>query len=133
MPRKGSDQALSAVVGVTLLVGIAMVLSAGIYLVVQRISDDDIKESPIMGFGVHSSEPELSILGAPAGTSQLDWYDDLRISGCTTPLLNGNPFPTASGTPVAAGDILTCAPGDDLRIASSEDQGNALIFKHTFS
>lgn len=133
MPREGSDQALSAVVGVTILVGIAMVLSAAVYLVVQGIADDDVKASPIMGFGVDGTEPEVAILGAPAGSSQLDWYDDLRISGCTNPLLNGNPFPTASGTPVAAGDILTCAPGDDLRIASSEDEGNALIFKHTFS
>lgn len=133
MPRKGSEQALSAVVGVVLLVAIAMVLSAATYLVVQRVSERDVKESPIVGFGVDGTESQVAILGAPAGSSQLDWFDDLRISGCTTPLLNGSPFPTASGTPVTAGDILTCAPGDDLRIASSEDQGNALIFKHTFS
>ncbi len=132
MPCQGSDQAVSPVLGVILLIGIAVVLSAGGFLLAQRLNADEIESSPTLGFGVDSNDPEVSILDAPAGASQLDWYDDLRISGCTTPLLNGGTFPTASGTPVQAGDVLTCAPGDTLLIASSEEQGNALLYQTTF-
>ncbi len=31
-------------------------------------------------------------------------------------VLNGAPFPTSAGTPVQAGDVLACAPGEYDRL-----------------
>lgn len=132
MLLKGGELGVSAVVGTVMLVAIGLLLAAGTFLMVQRLGPDEIERAPDVGFGVESANSQVSILKAPAGIAALDWFDDLRVTGSCTPLLNGNPFPTASGTPVAAGDVLSCAPGEDLRIASSDANGNALLFQHQF-
>ena len=56
----------------------------------------------------------------------------MQVSGSCTPLLNGAAFPTAAGTPVQAGDVLACDPGEDLSISSSKGSGNALLYRASF-
>ena len=75
------------------------------------------------------AETEVRVVKADAG---LDWATDIVVSGSCTPLLNGGPLPDAPGTPVSAGDVLTCEPGEELVLGSSADRGNTLLYRESF-
>jgi flagellin-like protein len=126
------DSAVSPVVGTVLMVAIAIVLSATVWLVAQRFADDGPVDSPKLGVSPDSDDSELAILRAPSGAAQLDWVRDLRLGGTCDPLLNGAAFPLSAGTPVQAGDVLSCQPGDTLTISTSPALGNTLLVQHTF-
>ncbi len=124
------EAAVSPVVGTVLLVAIAITISAVAWYVASLASQTEVTKAPVIGFQKDANDPKVTIVSSPAG--ELDWFTDLRPHGTCTPLLNGAPFPTSAGTPVRAGDVITCASGDTLLIASSEEQGNALLYQTTF-
>jgi hypothetical protein len=122
------EAAASAVLGVLFMAAIAVTL-AGVSL---RITAD-LKEGP-------QAPAHVALMGVPADAQVrvvkadvgLDWATDIVLSGSCSPLLNGGPFPEEPGTPVAAGDVLSCAAGEDLALASSADRGNHVLYRTSF-
>lgn len=122
------EAAASAVFGVLLMAGIAVTL-AGVALQINA----DLNEGPqapahvaMMGL---PADAQVRVIKADVG---LDWATDIVVSGSCSPLLNGGPFPDEPGTPVAAGDVLSCAPGEDLALASSAERGNHVLYRTSF-
>ena len=122
------DAAGSAVLGVLLMAAITVTIAA----VALQITAD-LKEGPQAPAHVTvwsvPSRPEARVIQADLG---LDWATDVVVSGSCTPLLNGGPFPDTAGTPVRAGDVLTCGSGEDLVLGSSGDRGSVLLYQHSF-
>src|SRR5688572_30663787 len=111
----GQDAAASAVLGVLLMAAVTVTIAA----VALQITED-LKEGPqppahVTLWTVPAS-PEARVIQADL---DLDWGRDVVVSGSCSPLLNGRPFPAGPGTPVRAGDVLTCASGEDLVVGSS--------------
>jgi archaeal type IV pilus assembly protein PilA len=127
--RVPDESAVSPVIGVILLVAITVVLSATVFVMVMAFKDDSARPAPTLTMSKDQAESEAQVVRAGGG---LDWFEDMRVSGSCTPLLNGAAFPTAPGRPVRGGDVLTCAPGEDLQISSSPALGNTLLYQATF-
>ena len=130
MPSRPGEEAVSPVIGVILLVAVTVVLSATVFVLAAGMNDDKAEPAPQLLMAADESADEAQVLRADRG---LDWFEDLRVAGSCTPLLNGAAFPAAAGTPVQAGDVLSCAPGEDLSISSGEGDGNALLYSKSFS
>ena len=125
----GPDEtAVSPVVGVVLMVAITAALSAMVSYVLADLEEQTEAPAHVTLWTVPAS-PEARVMQADLG---LDWATDVVVSGSCTPLLNGGPFPTEAGTPVSAGDVLTCAAGEDLVVGSSADRGNTLLYQDSF-
>src|SRR5688572_21895357 len=129
MPSHPGEEAVSPVIGVILLVAITVVLSATVFFLVSRMRGDNAEAAPHLMMSADEGDAEAQVVRAGAG---LDWFEDMRVGGSCVPLLNGAAFPTAAGTPVRAGDVLSCAPGEDLSISSSQENGNALLYSTSF-
>ncbi len=127
--RHRDEQALSPVVGVILLVAITVVLSASVFYAAGKISEDRAKSAPPLGMSTDETAGEARVIHADP---DLDWFDDMVVAGSCTPLLNGGAFPVASGTPVKAGDILSCDAGESLTLSSSQAEGNSLLYRNSF-
>lgn len=124
-------QAITAPLAIMLLIVIVVGLAWAITLFGQRLSDEaGDQDIPDVAFTTDQSQGhEVTVVRAEGG---LDWVRDLRISGSCTPLLNGAPYPSSEGTPVVAGNILSCEAGETLAIRSSPAYGNALLFSVRF-
>ena len=126
------DAGISAVIGVILLVAIALAIALTIFLAAKRYTDETAEtDKPLVSFD-KVGDTWVRVVDAPAGNLMLDWADDLRISGSCTPTLNGAAYPGTSGTPVQAGDVLECPPDTTLVIATSEAQGDTVLYRTTF-
>lgn len=130
MPARRSDEdAVSPVIGVILMVAITVVLAAVVFVLMNRLNDDNAETAPELAMQRSPNGREVIVVRAEPG---LEWSEDLLVSGTCTPTLNGAAFPAGPGTPVQAGDRLACASGEELRISSSEDLGNALLYDGLF-
>ena len=124
------DPAEGSVIGVILLVGITALLAAGIFVAVRILSDgDSTTPPPELAFARDPEGPSLRVVRADSG---LDWFDDVIVDGSCSPTLNGAAFPTAVGREIRAGDVLDCQTGQDLVIASSQANGNGLLYQIDF-
>lgn len=123
-----SDEAVSPVVGTILLIVIAIALAATVLFLVNRIVDEQPEPAPLIGFDQDDSADQARVVTAEEG---LQW-DHLVMLGSCDPLLNGNPYPPAPGTLVAPGDVLTCASGETLLVASDGEHGGALLLDVRF-
>ena len=125
------ESAVSPVIGTILMVAITVTIAVVVFVLAQSFAGDQPEEAPNVHFQSNNGASEAKIISAPA-SDQLDWYQDILISGSCAPLLNGGPFPTAPGTPVQASDVLTCSSGEDLRVAAVQSNGNVLLYEHDF-
>jgi hypothetical protein len=114
---------------VILLIIVAVALALSVALFGQRLTDEaDDQSIPDIGFVTES--PTVRVVHAQDG---LDWFEHFRFGGSCDPTLNGQPFPTATGRPVMAGDRLGCDLGERLSIMSAPSFGNALLYEVEFS
>lgn len=130
--RKTADAGLAPVVGSMLVVFISIVLAISVWIMIQKIRDDtglgEGEAKPQLGFEVMASEPKVRVVLA---SPDIDWFEDLRISGTCSPTLNGAAFPTAPGTVVKPDDFLKCEMEEEL-IVSTAGADNTILFRHTF-
>jgi flagellin-like protein len=126
---KASIEAMSPVIGTALLVAIAVTLAASVFFFVSRLTDTETEKGPDIGFSKDEDTDTIMVAQAEDG---LDWSTDFVFRGSCSPTLNGAAFPTGPGHEVAAGDLLGCAPGEDITVASSENMGDALLFETAF-
>lgn len=124
--RTPGDEAVSAVLGVILLVAMGVVLAAGVFYFSSQMSKPQ-RTAPSLAMTERGQDVQVVRAGP-----DLDWFEDFVVKGSCVPLLNGQAFPSSAGTPVSAGDVLTCDSGEDLAITSSEAYGNTMVFQKSF-
>jgi hypothetical protein len=131
MPNHGSE-GVTAPISVMLLVAVVVLLAFATMFFVNRLTDESRIDEPRvdLAFSLDDNNPTATVVRA---SDDLDWVRDLRTSGSCDPLLNGQAFPAAVGRLVQSGDVLECEGRETLRITSSDEKGNALLFDYTFS
>src|SRR5205085_2804616 len=111
-PSKADRAAVTSVLGVVLMIFIGIAVAGTIWYMANKIKSNANSENR----GVHVTFQRDST-GLPnvkvtkVSPTNLDWVTDLAIRGTCSPTLNGATFPTATGTPVRAGDVLGCSSG----------------------
>ena len=113
------------------MIAVAVTLSIALLVMINILRDDTNTEDPVLiGFNKESDTSQLRVVVV---NKDLDWFDHVRFTGTCTPTLNGAVFPSASGTPVAPGDLLGCAPGEALNVIAVQDTDSSIVYQATFS
>jgi len=107
------------------MVAITVVLGAVAFVLVDSLSDQE-DTPPLPAFSKKGG-----VLTVERADQGLDWFDDFTRGGSCTPLLNGVAWPSASGTPITAGDRISgCQPGEDFTLAHTAT--GTLTYRTTF-
>jgi hypothetical protein len=124
------QEGLSPVVGTLLLFLVLLAIAATVWVMLNHVTkSQNLEPRPELAFQVRGDGVSVEVVRASPG---LDWVRDLRQKGDCTPTLNGNPYPTAEGTPVQSTDVLGCAAGQELVVAASPERGNSVLYRHAF-
>lgn len=113
-------------VGVILMITIAVALAVSLFFFGKILSEQG-EEKSLVSFRKDASATSVQVVHVG---EELDWADDIAISGTCTPTLNGGPMPSGPGTRVAAGDVLDCDSGESLRLVHVAD--NKILYDTTF-
>ena len=117
------DNAVSPVVGVILMVAITVVLSAGLFVMVQSFRDT-VGETPTVAFQKDTSGTGGEVLVLVVGPTPID-AADIRLSPADCVLRGTDGNLKTSGN-LAAGDYVDCASDGDVIIA--DDGSGTLLF-----
>ena len=124
-----SDEAVSPIVGTLLVVAMTVVVAGGLFITVIGINEKG-ESAPLIVFRRDQVANEIEVVRVESG---VDWTIHLRFEGTCVPdlRLNGNAMPSAPGTTVHPGDVLSgCSPGQDLLIVASRP--NQLLLQVAF-
>jgi hypothetical protein len=126
------DHGITQVLGTAIVVGITVLLGVAVAIMVTVLRDDhdSHKSPPLIAFSQPAGESSLHVIRADG---ELDWFDNVRFVGTCTPTLNGAPYPTASGSPVAPTDVLGCQPGEDIAVITVQDDDSRVVYQAEFS
>lgn len=113
-------------VGVILMVIIAVALAVSLFFFGKILSERGEDQALV---SLRKDAAATSVQVVHVG-EELDWAQDIALSGTCDPTLNGGAMPTAAGTPVKAGDVLDCDSGESLRIVHLVD--NKILYETTF-
>ena len=125
-----TDEAVSPIVGVILMVAITVVLAATLFLVTSRLKEGANAESPYIGFSTHDNA------GAPGGTLTIVRITngpvekaDVVVDGTAGPTCSWNYLDPTSLT-INAGDELDCTGNG--RVTISHAPSDTLFFQAVF-
>jgi hypothetical protein len=127
--------AVTSVLGVFLVVIISIALGAAVWFMVHQVqrSHEVGTNSIKVVFRLNNGDTAHQLTVVKVVPENLDWVNDLALTGTCHPTLNGAAFPTAAGSKILAGDTLAgCARGQTLQVASSAAHGSELLFSATF-
>jgi flagellin-like protein len=125
---QASDDAVSPVIGVILMVAITVVLAAVVFVLVSNLSKTS-NNAPQISFSADDTNRKLTVVSGPAPA--INW-SSITIGGtCSSTFkLNGGTAGTTTGT-VKGGDVITaCTTGQTISFTHTAT--NTLLYTHTF-
>lgn len=121
-----SRDGITAVLGTILMVAVLMAISVAAWLLFADAADQAIQEDQILiGFETDPDTRSVTVLQA---YRPLVWGQDILVLEDCTITLNGG---TVSG-PLMAGDVLACSGPGEVRITTSAELGNQMIYQTAF-
>jgi flagellin-like protein len=111
---KQEDEAVSAVIGVILMVAITVAIAATVYVYVSGMIGGGNEATPSFSFNKLESDDQLLVATADSG---IDWSDvNITVDEDYSEIeLNGNPYEGGASCPTEWGQVTA---GDKLQFAS---------------
>lgn len=119
MPSFRDNEAVSPVIGTILMVSIAVLLAASVFIAI-NVLRDEVDTEPKPQPGMSTDERTDSFQVVHGGPVPMDW-SDVAVTGCT-----GVP---SSGS-VSGGQQITGCSGD---VTMVHEPTNTLVYQHTFT
>jgi hypothetical protein len=129
--------AVTSVLGVVLIIIVSLALAGAIWVMIDKIRQTHPVNTNAVQvvFRFNGNQSPKTVSVTKVSPPNLDWFSDMSLTGTCRPTLtlNGAAFPSAAGTKINAGDVLSgCSSGQTLAISSSSGHGNELLFSATF-
>jgi len=123
---KDGEEAVSAVIGVILMVAITVAIAATVYVYVSGMMGGESEVTPVITFSKTDQATTNTLTVISADPGDLDWGDlVLKVGGTTTAHgQTGN---------VEAGDIITISTTGDYTVTIAHTPSNTLVGEWDFT
>ena len=123
---KDGEEAVSAVIGVILMVAITVAIAATVYVYVSGMIGGESEVTPVITFSRTDQATTNTLTVISADPGDLDWGDlVLKVGGTTTAHgQTGN---------VEAGDIITISTTGDYTVTIAHTPSNTLVGSFDFT
>lgn len=123
---KDGEEAVSAVIGVILMVAITVAIAATVYVYVSGMMGGESEVTPVITFSRTDQATTNTLTVISADPGDLDWGDlVLKVDGTTTAHgQTGN---------VEAGDIITISTTGDYTVTIAHTPSNTLVGEWDFT
>ena len=122
MNLRPSEEAVSPVIGVILMVAIAVLMGGVIWYLVGPLSDSNVPDTRLVGFSVDSTGPGGTLTVVHVGDQVLQW-SQVSMSAASTATCTVPP----SGQ-INAGDEVTCTTEGSLTLIHTTSSDSVIIF-----